>query len=99
MNSFEFKSSDINEDDLLLAAENLNKNTASNENIQRLFQIQTKFLSSDYEMVRMFGARIVQSERNHGQRTNRNNDAKFNFKNKMVNHKPTWPPFRKFGIA
>ena len=100
-NTFEFKSSHIadeEEEDLLLAAAaNANAKTAANDNLHRLFQIHTKFLSADYEMVRMFGAKIVQSERNHGQKSNRN-DSKFNFKNKIVNHKPTWPPFRKFGI-
>ena len=90
-NSFEFKSTDINEDELLASAASLNVN--SNDKMHSLFLIQTKFLSADYEMVRMFGAKVVQSER---QKANRN-DSKFNFKNKIVNPKTTWPPFRKFG--
>ena len=35
-----------------------------NEKIRRLFQIESKNLNSDNEMIRMFGAKIVQAERN-----------------------------------
>ncbi len=73
-----------------------NQNIPTNNNLSRLFNIQTKFLSYDNEMVRMFGAKIVQSERQKG--TNRN-DSKFNFKNRIVNHKTAWPPFQKSGMT
>ena len=35
-----------------------------NESIRRLFQIESKNLNSENEMIRMFGAKVVQAERN-----------------------------------
>ena len=89
---FEFKSSDITEEELLASASN--QNAPTNDHYNRLFHIQSKFLSYDNEMVRMFGAKIVQSER---QKTTNRNDAKFNFKNRIASHKSTWPPYQKSG--
>lgn len=90
---FEFKSSDITEEELLACA--TSQKIPTNDNLSRLFNIQTKFLSYENEMVRMFGAKIVQSER---QKSTNRNDSKFNFKNRIVNHKTTWPPFQKSGM-
>jgi ABC-type oligopeptide transport system ATPase subunit len=89
---FEFKSSDVTEEELLASASN--QSVQINDNFNRLFHIQSKFLCYDNEMVRMFGAKIVQSER---QKTTNRNDAKFNFKNRIASHKATWPPFQKSG--
>ena len=38
-----------------------------NEAIRRLYQIESKNLNSDNEMIKMFGARIVQAERQNAQ--------------------------------
>ncbi len=34
-----------------------------NEHVKNLFRIESKYLNSDNEMIRMFGAKIVQAER------------------------------------
>jgi hypothetical protein len=60
-----------------ISAQNSAANVAEsfkNERIRRLFQIDSKNLNSDNEMIKMFGARIVQAERNAAIASN-----KFNF--------------------
>lgn len=52
---------DLDEDALL--SKSMNKNFAENEKIRQLFQIESKYLNADNEMIRMFGAKIVQAER------------------------------------
>ena len=39
------------------------KTKCVNENLKSLFRIESKYLNSDNEMIRMFGAKIVQAER------------------------------------
>jgi hypothetical protein len=63
-NSFQFVSTDIPEDKLEDLNQSSPKASFINANVKRLFQIQPKYLNSDNEMIRMFGAKIVQSERN-----------------------------------
>lgn len=63
-NSFQFVSTDIPEDKLEDLSQTSPKANFINANVKRLFQIQPKYLNSDNEMIRMFGAKIVQSERN-----------------------------------
>ncbi len=104
-------STDLNEDDdELLEKEMSNTATAKinqsetfkNDSIRNLFQIESKNLNSDNEMIRMFGAKIVQSERqtNTHQRGGgiqaARNQPKFRI-NSIVNVKNTWPPFRRNG--
>ena len=49
-------------------------------------------------MIRMFGAKIVQAERNAT--SNRGNRRVPNFRsNSIVNVKPTWPQFRRHGLS
>jgi hypothetical protein len=75
----------------------------TNNLIERdLLQIEAKHLSSEYEMVRRFGAKVVNADKQHG--SNRSNNKRnasglatkrFNC---LVNKKPTWPVFYRNGL-
>jgi len=70
--SYKFVSSNIDDDDEERAiAEMLNENISLNESTsskmfsstRKLFQIESKFLNSENEMIRMFGAKVVHGEK------------------------------------
>lgn len=76
----------IDEDDLTLESLNnmslkSSNQTFSNQKVKDLFQIESKHLNSDNEMIRMFGARIVQGERNASTGYNTNPDFKLKIQN------------------
>ncbi len=69
---YKFVSSNIDDDDEERAiAEMLNENISLNESTsskmfastRKLFQIESKFLNSENEMIRMFGAKVVHGEK------------------------------------
>ena len=71
LSSFKFVSTNIEDDNTTLEElSNLNLNSQlskspyENDNVRRLFKIESKYLNSDNEMIKMFGAKIVQAERN-----------------------------------
>jgi hypothetical protein len=57
---FKFVSTNIGEDFLFDEKQSANESTM---NFKHLFQIESKYLNAENEMMRMFGSRIVQSER------------------------------------
>lgn len=70
-NDFKFVSTNIEEENTTLEElSNLNltsqssKSPYENDNVRRLFKIESKYLNSDNEMIKMFGAKIVQADRN-----------------------------------
>lgn len=80
------------------------KTKCVNENLKSLFRIESKYLNSDNEMIRMFGAKIVQAERaavsGRGNRSNNRGVKSGIFKqNSLVNSKSTWPQFIKNGLS
>ncbi len=123
-NSYRFISSNIEEDtdeQLIydMANSNLNSSDSSSQSsssvakmiqsTKNLFQIEAKYLNADNEMIRMFGAKIVQAEKtsnnnnnNNSRYRNSNNNnqrtSKLLFKqNTIVARKPTWPSFSRHG--
>jgi hypothetical protein len=54
---------DFGDDDLAALNSNSKVNYVENEKFRSLFQIESKNLNADNEMIRMFGAKIVQGER------------------------------------
>lgn len=68
---------------------------------RKLFQVESKYLNADNEMIRMFGAKIVQGEKASGrQKHNQRGGNKLQFKqNAIVVKKPTWPEFKRYGLS
>lgn len=66
---------------------------------KKLFQIEAKYLNADNEMIRMFGAKIVQNEKvvNNRNRNQREGNKLGFKKNALVAKKPNWPEFRRYG--
>ncbi|CAF0744909.1 unnamed protein product [Brachionus calyciflorus] len=106
---FKFVSTNIQEDDLSLEAlNNLNlksqatKSPYDTDRIRHLFNIESKHLNADNEMIRMFGAKIVQAEKNSTQSNQRGGNKRTvnRFKNNViVNRKATWPEFTREGLS
>lgn len=101
---FKFVSSTLDDeldDDKLIEQELRNKDNSTSLGSlnRRLFQIESKHLNSDNEMIRMFGAKIVQQEKAN-QNKNRRGNSKLIFKtNTIVAKKPTWPEFSRHGLS
>lgn len=109
-NAYNFISTQIDEkDDDELISETISENSLLNESnsknlflaTKKLFQIESKFLNADNEMIRMFGAKIVQGEKlNARNKHNQRGASKLQFKqNAIVVKKPTWPEFRRHGLS
>ncbi len=94
----DFDTLDLNRD---LNIDDINQQQSETSFINReLIKIETKHLSSDYEMVRKFGAKVVQSDRQQMQRGNNKRTAatKLSRFNSIVTKKPTWPPYYRNGL-
>ena len=104
--SFNFVSQNIDEDDELvltdMASQNLASKTSSTAKMlaasKKLLQVESKYLNSDNEMIRKFGAKIVQAEKNNNRHRNQRGSSMLAFKqNAIVVKKPTWPEFSRHG--
>lgn len=83
--------------------EDLISNRNENKINRSLLQIENKHLSCEYEMIRMFGAKVVNAEKSNQQRIANNNNKrvvlnKLSKYNSIVSKKSTWPEFKKNGL-
>jgi hypothetical protein len=105
--SYKFVSSNVDEDEEAINSmidENQKLNASASSQMltitKKLFQIESKYLNSDNEMIRMFGAKIVHNEKNNNKNRNQRDSNKLGLvfkKNALVAKKPNWPEFRRYG--
>eukprot|EP01135_Chromosphaera_perkinsii_P006244 Nk52_evm5s470 gene=Nk52_evmTU5s470 len=83
------------------------------DNVRALFSVEKKYLSAELEMKRIFGSRIVASERGsasssgaagglgggRNQRGHMNNKKRFMKKTYLMQFKPTWPKYTNHGLS